>query len=455
MVKKSGTKVIKVGEQPTTLILSKCKLVVLEGDDTGKELTVDRGTVTIGNHKDSDLALQDETVSRNHAEIKKTKEGYLLKDLGSTNGTFADSLRVREIFLQPGAVIRFGKTKVKFIPQDEKIEIYPSKRESFGDIVGKSLELRKTYGIMEKVAPTNVTVIISGDTGTGKELVAKAIHASSKRVNRPFVVFDCSAVQENLIESELFGHEKGSFTGATSTRQGAFEMANGGTIFLDELGELSMDMQPKLLRALEQGEIKRVGADVPRKVDVRVLAATNRNLKKQVKEGLFREDLYFRISVVQLHLPPLRKRLDDLPMLIDHFIDLNNKSGERGRKIQGLTSAAMQVMRDYRWPGNVRELKNVIDRTASLCEKDIIDVNDLPEYLRDASVVTTSPRIRGDKPFKEAKEEWLESFEKDYLIDLLKRNNLNISKAAKQAGIDRKSVQRLLKKYDLNVKDIT
>jgi transcriptional regulator with GAF, ATPase, and Fis domain len=456
-IKKNETKIIKMGDLPTTLILSKCKLLVLDGNDEGKELVLDKPSMSIGTDQDCDLCLSDETVSRRHAELTKNKDGYLLRDNASTNGTFVDSLRVKEIFVAPGSVMRFGKTRVKFLPQEEKIEIYPSKKEQFDNIVGKSLELRKVYGIIEKVAPTNVSAIIMGETGTGKELVARAIHEHSKRAGKPFVVFDCSSVQENLIESELFGHERGSFTGATTTRQGAFEVANGGTLFLDELGELTLDMQPKLLRALEQGEVKRVGSDHPRKVDVRVIAATNRNLKEEVKKGNFREDLYFRISVVQVHLPALRKRSDDIPMLANHFVELNRKSSgnERNKNVRGITPEALQVLKEYHWPGNIRELKNVIDRSASFCEKELIDIGDLPEYLREKSVVTTSPRIRGDIPFKDAKEQWLESFEKDYLVDLLKRNNLNISKAAKQAGIDRKSVQRLLKKYNLNVKDIS
>ena len=455
MAKKSGTRVLKVGEQPTTLVLAKCKLAVLEGSDSGKEVTMDRGTVTIGSDENCDLCLKDDTVSRHHAEIHFQKDGYLLKDLDSTNGTFVNSLKVKEIFITTGSTIRFGKTKVKFIPQDEKIEIYPSTQEKFSGIIGKSLPLRKIYGILEKVAPTNVTVVVMGETGTGKEMVAQAIHDNSQRAKRPFVVFDCSAVQENLIESELFGHERGSFTGATTTRQGAFEMANGGTIFLDEIGELGLDMQPKLLRALEKGEIKRVGADVPRKVDVRVVAATNRDLKAEAKQGRFREDLYFRLSVVQVHLPALRKRVEDIGMLVNHFIELNNRGGaERSKHVTGVDADAMQAIKDYRWPGNVRELKNVIDRSISLTDNTELKLEDLPEYVREQSVVTTSPKIRGDVPFKEAKEEWVETFEKDYIVDLLKRNDLNISKAAKQAGIDRKSVQRLLKKYNLNVKDL-
>ena len=456
MTKSSDTKVIKAGELPTTLTLPKCKLVVTEGDDKGKEITIDKGVISIGSSPHADLALVDDTVSRSHAEIQKTKEGYLLKDSGSTNGTFVSGLKVKEAFLSAGTLIKVGKTKIKFTPKDEKLEIYPSKKSHYGEIVGKSLEMRRIFGILEKISPTNISCVINGETGTGKELIAKAIHANSQRAKRPFVVFDCSAVAETLIESELFGHEKGSFTGATTTRQGAFEVANGGTIFLDEIGEMNLDLQPKLLRALEQGEIKRVGADKPRHVDVRVVCATNRDLREEVKKGRFREDLYFRISVVQIHLPPLRKRMDDLETLVKHFIEVNLKAGhERKKTVSDIDDEALRLLHDYSWPGNIRELKNAVDRGISFCEGTTITVKDLPEYLRERSVVTGSaPKVDGAMPFKEAKERWIESFERDYLIELLRKNQLNISKAAKEAGIDRKSVQRLLKKYNLNVKDM-
>ncbi len=449
---KGGTKIIRVDEAPTTLFLPKSKLVVIDGPDKGQEKTVDKGVLSIGTHPNNDLQISDETVSRFHAEIRKTKDGYLVIDKGSTNGTFLEGLRIKEAFLQKGSIIRVGKTRIKFTPLDEKVEILPSDKEKFGDLVGKSLAMRKIYGVLEKVAPTNVTVVITGETGTGKEVVARAIHEHSKRKTRPFIVFDCGAVAETLIESELFGHEKGSFTGATSTRQGAFELADGGTIFLDEIGELSMDLQPKLLRALESGEVKRVGADRPKKVNVRVICATNRNLKEEVKNGKFREDLYFRISVVQIYVPPLRKRKEDIPLLVNHFIKQINK--REGKSIRGISDGALNLLKDYEWPGNVRELKNAIDRAVSLCEGNTIEVKDLPEYIKDGSLHLSRVSIAEHLPFKDAKERWIESFEKDYLIDLLRRNDLNISKAAKEAKIDRKSVQRLLKKYGINVKDL-
>ncbi|MFH1017090.1 MAG: sigma 54-interacting transcriptional regulator [Pseudomonadota bacterium] len=452
---RSETKIIRSGEQPTMLTLPKSKLVVQQPDGSARDFVVDKGTITIGMAEGSDLKLSDETVSRNHAEIIKSKEGYLIRDLGSTNGTFVGGLKVKEAFLATGSIIKIGKTRIKFTPQDEQLEIYPSKKTQFGSIVGRSLEMRKVFGILEKVAPTNVTVVVGGETGTGKELVAKAIHQHSRRARGPFIVFDCGAVAENLIESELFGHERGSFTGATTTRQGAFELADGGSIFLDEIGDLSLELQPKLLRALESGEVKRVGADRPRKVDVRVIAATNRKLKDEVGKGRFREDLYFRVSVVQVYLPALRKRPEDIPALVKHFIEQARKDPQATTQIEGITDEAMRLLCEYQWPGNVRELKNAIDRGISFCDGHMIDVQFLPDYIQERSIVTKShPSMDGALPFKEAKEKWVESFERDYLVECLRKNNMNISKAAKQAGIDRKSVQRLLKKYGLNVKDL-
>jgi len=454
---KSGTKVIRSGEQPTMLLIPRSKLVILDGKQNAREILIDKGTITIGSSDRCDLHIDDDTVSRNHAEIMKTRDGYLLRDLGSTNGTFVGGLKIKEAYLASGSVIKVGKTRMKFSPQDEKLEIYPSKKTKFGDIIGRSLEMRRIFGVLEKIAPTNVTIVISGETGTGKELVAKAIHQYSRRSRKPFIVFDCGAVAENLIESELFGHERGSFTGATTTRQGAFELADGGTIFLDEIGELSTDLQPKLLRVLESGEVKRVGADRPRHVDIRVVAATNRHLKEEVKRGNFREDLFFRLSVVQLHMPPLRKRTDDIPLLIRFFFDLARREASESvrNRVTGISEEAMRVLREYQWPGNIRELRNAIDRGINFCEEEEIQVAHLPDYLQERSIVTQAhPAMDGNLPFKDAKEKWIEAFERDYLVECLRRNNLNISKAAKQAGIDRKSVQRLLKKYNLTVKDI-
>jgi transcriptional regulator with GAF, ATPase, and Fis domain len=274
------------------------------------------------------------------------------------------------------------------------------------------------------------------------------------------MVFDCGAVPDNLIESELFGHEKGSFTGAIMTRQGLFEMAHGGTLFLDELGELPLDLQPKLLRALEQREIRRVGSNKPIKVDVRIIAATNRNLEDEVRGGRFRQDLFYRLSVVRVMLPPLRERIDDLQILIKHFLAEApyNRKPDGSQKVTGVSRASMDFLTTYKWPGNVRELVNTIERAVSFAEGELVEPRDLPETVRGEE---SAPRRHGssgplsvgaadvDATFKDAKERWVSTFERDYILTLLKKNKGNISHAAREADIDRKYFRKLMKKYGI------
>jgi transcriptional regulator with PAS, ATPase and Fis domain len=442
------TKVIRWEEQPTKLTLSKCKLTVTSGENKGKEFVLSQPVIRVGTKKENEIGLKDETMSRIHFEILQTKEGYLLRDAESLNGTFINGVRVKEAFLSSGTMIRAGKTEMKFAPLDEIFEIIPSKKTKFANLIGGSTAMRRIYSIIEKVGPTDVTALIEGESGTGKELIASAIHEKSKRNKKAFVVFDCSAVAENLIESELFGHEKGSFTGATGMRHGAFELADGGTIFLDEIGELTLELQPKLLRVLESRTIKRVGGDRPINVDVRVIAATNRNLEAEVKKGTFREDLFYRLNVVPIHLPPLRRRKDDIEMLVDHFIEEYTKQNP-DKKVLGVTVPAMEILKSYDWPGNVRELRNTMSRILSFMEGEKITPDDVPERIK-VPVAKAELDIREDLGFKDAKEQWISTFEKQYLQEVLKRNNNNISATAKEAGIDRKSVQRLIKKYGLN-----
>jgi transcriptional regulator with GAF, ATPase, and Fis domain len=428
--------------------LSRCKLNVISGENAGKEYVLSQPVIRVGTKSDNEIVIKDETMSRTHFEITQAKDGWLIRDQESSNGVFVNGVRVKEAFLTQGAVIRAGRTEVKFLSQDETFEITPHKKDRFGALIGSSTAMRKIYTIIEKVATADVTVIIEGESGTGKELVASAIHEKSKRSKKPFVVFDCSAVAENLIESELFGHEKGSFTGATGLRHGAFELADSGTVFLDEIGELQIDLQPKLLRVLESRTIRRVGGDRPIPIDVRVVAATNRNLEQEVKKGNFREDLFYRLNVVPIFLPPLRKRKEDIPLLVEAFIESHNEEN-KDKRVDGVTASAMELLLSYDWPGNVRELRNTINRALSFMEGTQIRPEDIPERVR-IPVAKAELEIRDDLGFKDAKEQWVASFEKQYLQDLLKRNNFNISAAAKEAGIDRKSVQRLVKKYQIN-----
>src|SRR6185369_12759123 len=333
------------GQKPATLHLRKCKLVTQVGG-RAREHTFDKGTITVGSMDDNDVVVRDDTVSRYHCKIVQEDTSYVLVDLGSTNGTFINRVRVREGFLKPGCTIGLGTAELKFHAADEKVEIVPSRKERLGEAIGRHVKMRELFAIVEKIAPTGTTVVIEGETGTGKEVVAQTIHKLSSRASGPLMVFDCGAVPPNLIESELFGHEKGSFTGAIMTRQGLFEMADGGTIFLDELGELPLDLQPKLLRALESREIRRVGANKPIKVDVRIIAATNRNLEDEVRAGRFRQDLFYRLSVVRVFIPPLRERIEDIPLLVKHLLQHSsfNQRPDGSLRVTSCSRAAMDLL---------------------------------------------------------------------------------------------------------------
>lgn len=449
------TQISRLDLKPREVQLRRFRLGVLNGEKKGLELLLDKDLVRIGSMPDNDIQLDDPILSRYHAELFVDHDGgVLLRDLDSTNGTHVDGYRIREIYLKPGTIFRAGSTRIRFQPASETLEIYPSKQEQMGGLVGRSLKMREVFGLLEKIAPTDVTILIQGETGTGKELVARAIHDYSRRSKKPFIVFDCGAVPESLIESELFGHEKGSFTGASAARPGVFEAARGGTVFLDEIGELSLEMQPKLLRVLEQREVRRVGSNRTQKIDVRVVAATNRDLRQEVQGGRFREDLFYRLAVVPVTLPALRDRKDDIPLLVKHF--LRRTAQTQGYGDSRFTNISPEIearLMPHDWPGNVRELVNVVERALSLAEGPELKVLDLPDYLRDEEDDdnTTHVPIHKNMPFKDAKEQVIERFESEYLVDLLKRNQYNISQAAREAEMDRKSISRLLKKHDIRL----
>ena len=446
----------------TTLHLRTCQLTVdLNGSQ--KHHNFDEGSVSIGLMDDNDLVLADETVSRYHCKIVTEGSHFVLQDLGSTNGTFINEVRVKEAYLTAGCLIEIGNVKIRFQSVDEEVVIQPSEEDRFGDIIGVNVQMRKIFGILNKIAPTDTSVIIEGETGTGKEVVAQTIHKKSKRADKPFIVFDCSAVPANLIEAELFGHEKGSFTGAVVSRPGLFEMANGGTIFLDELGELGIDLQPKLLRVLETREVRRVGGQRSQKVDIRVVAATNRHLEEEVQAGRFREDLFYRLSVVRLFLPPLRERREDIALLVKHFLRVGrfNRDDNGQPIIKSVSRDVVEALRNYDWPGNVRELLNCIERACSFSEGGVIKLEDLPQNIAETEHMqrlnTIGARItdHGRKSleelgnFKDAKEKWVSSFERDYLVKLLSKHGYNISQAARDADIDRKYFRKLMKKYHI------
>ena len=427
---------------PAAVNLRRCKLVVVKGPQRGTEYLLDGDTIRIGKAPENDFVIGDETVSRVHLEIVRDAKGYLVRDLHSTNGTFLDGAEIKEAYLRPGSIVSAGSVEIKFTPFDERIEILPSDKEHLGDLVGRSLVMREIFGLIEKIAPTDATVLIGGETGTGKDVIARTLHQLSRRAQGPFVVVDCGAVSSSLIESELFGHEKGSFTGAISARAGAFELATGGTVFLDEIGELSLELQPKLLRVLEARELRRVGGSKITKVDLRIIAATRKDLRSEVEKGKFREDLFFRLNVVPIVSPPLRNRREDISMLVDCFVlALGGTAGS-------ISDSARTAMLRHDWPGNVRELRNVVERALALGGDP--DVLLLPINAsspgKGGEQMTFSPELS----FRDTKERWTEQFERRYLTWLLRRAEGNISKAARDADMDRKYLHKLLRKYDID-----
>ncbi len=291
-------------------------LRVVEGPAAGTTWESKGATCSVGSHETNDLPIEDGTVSRFHCEIQVDADGVRIKDTRSHNGTVVDGVSVLEAFLRTGSRIRLGRTVIELTVGAETVAVPLSERTRFGSLEGTSAAMRAAFAMLERAATRDVTLLLEGETGTGKSQAARSVHEQSGRKNKPFIVVDCGAILGNLLESELFGHEKGAFTGATERRVGAFEEAAGGTVFLDEVGELSVDLQPKLLRALEAREIRRVGENRHRPIDVRVIAATNRELRADVNTGRFRADLYFRLAVVTIAMPPLRKRPEDIPALV-------------------------------------------------------------------------------------------------------------------------------------------
>ncbi len=408
---------------------------------TPRQVVLGARPVVLGAHSSCDVVLEDPQISRRHVELTASPEGVRVKDLKSTNGTWWQGSRVTEVVVSSGAVIQLGAISVRISANDAP-SVPPSDRDSFGTMTGHSLGMRELFAVLELAAPTDATVLIEGESGTGKEVTAKAIHDASLRAGGPFVVVDCSAISESLIESHLFGHVRGAFTGADRERKGAFVEAHGGTLFLDELGELPLPAQAKLLRALEARTVQPVGADRPVSVDVRLVAATHRELARMVAAKEFRFDLFYRLAVVHVALPPLRQRLEDLPHLIAAFY------GVRGLAPGPIDGPNLERMRQHAWPGNVRELRNVLERAWALSGS-ATAFRELRLWL-DASMSSHfSEVVDSSLSFKEAKERWNDHFEKRYVSMVFSAAGQNVTRAAEHAGLSRRHFRELLYKHAL------
>jgi transcriptional regulator with PAS, ATPase and Fis domain len=334
-----------------------------------------------------------------------------------------------------------GVESFRDISDIKNLSNHLEERYGFENIIGYSKSMQTIYDLLENVAQTDTTVLITGESGTGKELVARALHLNSDRKAKPFVTVNCSAFVENLLESELFGHEKGAFTGAIRTKQGRFEMTQGGSLFLDEIGDITPHVQVKLLRVLETRHFERVGGTQPIRIDGRIMAATNKDLQKEIREKRFREDLFYRINVVNIHLPPLRERMDDLPLLVQHFMDKFRT--KFNKEIDNISSAAFKILKEYHWPGNIRELENVIEHTFVLCNRDTIDVGCLPEWLLTGR--DSGNKLKHPEPPRDS----IREAEKYHIQCILQKFNGHRGQTAKALGINKSTLWRKMKKYDL------
>jgi transcriptional regulator with PAS, ATPase and Fis domain len=413
------------------------RLRVLEGPAAGVTFVSTGPRCSIGSHPSNDLVIDDPTVSRFHCEIAIADRGVEVRDLDSQNGTNLDGVWVSRAFVREASLVALGHTVVQFGLTAATAAPVLSAAPRFGSLIGESAAMRATFALLERAAATSSTVLLEGETGTGKEEAALSIHAASPRADGPFVVVDCGAMPAALLESELFGHEKGAFTGAAAQRIGAFEEASGGTVFLDEIGELPLELQPKLLRVLERREIRRLGSNGYRPVDVRVIAATHRDLRAKVNGETFRSDLYYRLAVLRVALPPLRARPGDIPALARHLVGQLGAPPETADRL--LEPGFLATLARAAWPGNVRELRNYIERCA---------VFEQPEPL-EAQVAPPARRIDLAVPYGAARARLLTEFERGYAEELLRAHQGNLSAAARAGGLDRVHLWRLASRHGL------
>lgn len=431
-------------------------------DGGGSHFMHVEGRVVVGASAESALRIDDPTVSRLHAELETRSDGLWVRDLASRNGTFVNDVQITGARVPDRGKLRLGAVElvVDYGAGPKKaVELW--NENSFGGLIGRSRAMRELFAVLARVSPLEASVLIQGETGTGKELVARAVHDASKRAAKPFVVVDCAALPENLLDAELFGHTRGAFTGADRAREGSIEAADSGTVFLDEIGELPVSMQPKLLRVLESRVVRRIGETGYRPVDVRFISATHRDLLTMVSSGAFREDLYFRLSVLPVAVPALRERKEDIGVLVEHFRNLIGGEAQ-------FTRLTIDALESRPWRGNVRELRNFVERAIALgpehalrllgaAAANVATDSAIGQPPENARLPLASPSAGADvsdpqlfeQAYKEFREAWKDAGDKEYVRRLLLRHHRNVAEAAKEAGIDRTYVYRLIRKHDL------
>ena len=422
------------------------RVEVTEGAAKGSKAVSRDGELSVGAAPGNDLVVEDARVSSHHLELEAFEGGVQLRDLGSTNGTDVDGYRTTGIVLRGQARITIGNTQLWYTEEGQGPALPVSQHTSFGNAIGVSQAMRRIFSILERIAPTEATVLLEGESGTGKEVLARAIHESSGRRTKPYVVMDCSATTASLLESELFGHARGAFTGAVKERAGMAETANGGTLFLDEIGEMPIDLQTRLLGLLERRTIRRVGASDERPVDIRVIAATNRDLRREVNEGHFRADLWHRLAVVRVNIPPLRQRPEDIVPIARRIVADLQKRYKIPAGAAPITDDLLLKLTRHRWSGNVRELRNHLERTIAMAASGGGDV-DLGVEPDAAPSDHGSTDLTG--AFKDAKLRHMSLFEKAYLGALLQRHKGNLSAAAREAGLSRLHLRMLARRYGI------
>ena len=445
----SGAGTVLLDRTGRELSYQRISVTVVAGADLGRSASSEDGEISVGTAAGNGLTLTDPSVSRHHCVLAVGPRGYQLSDLGSTNGTTVGGVGVERAWLKAGSIIELGQTRLRVDVHDDRVREPLASEERWGRALGKSPAMRRIFAILPRLAASDSTVLIEGETGTGKSLLAETLHDASGRRAAPFMVLDCSAIPPTLIESELFGHEKGAFTGAASARRGVFEAARGGTVFLDEVGELPLEMQPKLLRALEDRVVRPVGANESIRLDVRVIAATNRDLRKEVNRGRFRSDLFYRLYTVKLRVPPLRERREDIALLAAHFYSQFAGEADGAPPAELL---ADWLKRD--WPGNVRELRSAVERAVLLDDPTVwAEISSTISLPLDSAPAPRAVDFDDAVSFRVAKERAVAEWERAWVRELVSRHDGNLSRAARAARMDRNHLRELLRRHGVSISD--